>query len=156
MIGQIMKRNQITRPTPQYIGSKCTGRTIYEYKKCIDDQFTRHRIYDKVNDMYDSIFLSISQYDIEQIEKDLIKVDQIITEIVLASEKRCNIKKFPTDWSLSIHYNSVKYRLLRKYYKGLHSAIYYDVLQDRLYHTLPKMDQDHLCSIRSAQNQTAL
>ena len=98
--------DNITIKTRQ-IGTNSTNREGRKYIKLLNDQFNNHRIYEKINQLYDnSINMGIND-DKESILKEVDNLDKLITQLMLFAERKCCKKKERALWSPTLQQSNL-------------------------------------------------
>jgi Reverse transcriptase (RNA-dependent DNA polymerase) len=97
--------NKITVSTTQVrmVGSNSTNYEGTNYIKQLHEYFSYHRIYEKVDEIYNRIKNKKNDLEIESITTELNKLDEKITEFMLSAEKKTCKKKSEALWSPKLH-----------------------------------------------------
>jgi hypothetical protein len=93
----------LLKPTKRYIGSKSKPHIIYKYKQYIHKQFLIHKIYERAEIL--SKIAEATPITQELLDK-INRLDNQITEIMLAAEKQVCPKQHDTEWSAVLHNQS--------------------------------------------------
>jgi hypothetical protein len=69
------------------IGTNSTNREGIKYIRTLDQQLKNHRIYEKIENIYNEVFKKDNQLDESKIMEEINKLDKIITKSMLYAEK---------------------------------------------------------------------
>jgi ribonuclease HI len=139
----------LKKPDKRHIGTKSSNLDIYQYKKYIDHQFKRHRIYEKTDDL----LLQATIQPTSVLELSINKLDSSITEIMLSAEKKCCRARYESQWSIAIHVSSLVCKYWLKMFKGIRNNIDVTLQLDIIYSRLPETNQADITLLTNNKNQ---
>jgi hypothetical protein len=141
---------ELKKPAQRYIGTNSPNYDIFKYKQYIDKHFKIHKIYDKIDT------ITSKEIPKKDLEIELNKLDQTITEIMLAAEKKGCRVHHNTHWSVELHISSIICNYWLKTYKGIKNNINTSAQTKRLYLSLPETIQQDIDLLVTNKSKTSL
>jgi hypothetical protein len=142
---------ELTKLDNRNIGTQSVNTDIYNYKKCIDEQFREHKIYEKTQKLQQLI----STEPKERVEHMVNKLDKLVTTTILRAEKKCCRPRHEHDWSVELHFTSLMCKYWIKIIKGYKNSIEVKNQANFIYMQLPTNLQDSIDTLRNNLSHVA-
>jgi hypothetical protein len=134
-------KDELQRPPRRFIGLTNPPDTIYRYKQYIEEQFAKHRIYDRSKRFYE--LSKIAPITGEQL-KSLNNLDILVTEIILVAEKHVYPRRQTTSWSIAIDQHSTLCKFWATITRGVKDSINTQKQSEKHYQLLPQEIQEQI------------